>query len=95
MYPWIFGLYVFWEFLASKEWKESFRKKVKFSGSIFASFLAIWIIYQFVPNKIQVISQEISKLEYGEADSLSWIFLLAIFVLVILYRFCYWKFVEK
>lgn len=95
LFPWIFGLYIVWQYLESIEYSESFSNKIKYSGPTFVGFVIIWGLYQFYPNKIQIISQKISSLEYGSPGIIELIILVTIFVLVMLFRFLYWWFEEK
>jgi len=91
-FPLIFGLYVLWQYLQAKEYKSISAKNFRFSIGIFVSFVIICIAYYFHPNKIQNLSIEVSKLDYGQAGVIEGVILGVVFLLVILYRWLYWKF---
>jgi len=93
-FPLIFGLYVLWQYLEAKEYKSISAKNFRFSIGIFVGFVLIYVAYYFHPNKIQNLSIEVSKLDYGQAGMIEGGILGLVIFLVILYRLLYYL-IEK
>lgn len=87
LFPIIFALYAVWEILEFREWGGQIKKRLANSIGTTVGFVAICIFYQFQKEKIQLISENISSLEYTNVGNTEWGILLVILVLVISYRY--------
>ena len=85
--PWIFGIYIFWQYLEHREWGNSFRKKFKVSFTIFVIFLGMWIYEAFFNTDTIIVDNNINSLHYQNVTYVEWIILGGVFVLVLGFRY--------
>lgn len=87
IFPWIFGLYVIWQFFEYREWKGSLWKKFSYGLPFWGAFLGIYIYYKiFSSLAIQKISDEVSRLDYEPVGNAEWWILGILFFLTIGFR---------
>lgn len=85
--PIIFVLYAAWEILEFVEWGGQIKKRLANSIGVTLGFVAIRVFYHFQEEKIQLISENISSLEYTNVGYNEWGILVVILGLVISYRY--------
>jgi hypothetical protein len=85
IFPWIFGIYVVWQYFDYREWGGNLSRRFSYSVPIFTGFLAIWIYYYSIPEKVQLVSNE-SGIRFEGVGNLEWALLGLVFFLVIGYR---------
>ncbi len=102
IFPVIFGLYIPWQVLEWYEYRNAgndkriprkrFLKTIGYTVGVVIGFVVIYYYYDNLPSKIQIISNNIIKLQYSAPIHNEGYILGAIFGLVILFRILLWKF---
>jgi len=96
IFPWIFGLYLIWQAFEYYEYKNApnysgFKRKVVYSGPIFAISLVVWIYYVFVyAEKAINVAAEGTAISYENVTSVEWVLLGIILGTVLGFRIYPW-----
>jgi len=90
MFPFIYGIYLIWQYLEYKEWGGSLRSKFSYSIPIFAIFVIV-CLYEVFFNTNRIVIDNSNPLQYQSVTIVEWIIMCIVFALVFGFRVLSWK----